>query len=32
MPRQKGQVIENKFIKGLVTENTALSFPEGCVH
>lgn len=28
MPRQKGQVIENKFIKGLVTENTALSFPK----
>lgn len=28
MPRQKGNVIENKFIKGLVTENTALSFPK----
>jgi len=28
MPRQKGVVIENKFIRGLVTENTALSFPK----
>jgi hypothetical protein len=28
MPRQAGTVIENNFIKGLVTETTALAFPE----
>lgn len=28
MARQAGTVIQNKFIKGLITENTALNFPE----
>lgn len=28
MPRQQGTSVQNKFIKGLITENTALSFPE----
>ena len=27
MPRQQGIAIENSFIKGLITENTALNFP-----
>lgn len=27
MPRQKGALLENKFIRGLITENQALSFP-----
>lgn len=27
MPRQQGIAIENNFIKGLITENTALNFP-----
>lgn len=28
MARQAGTVIQNNFIKGLITENTALNFPE----
>lgn len=28
MPRQSGVAIQNKFVRGLVTETTALSFPE----
>lgn len=28
MPRQAGTKIQNKFIRGLVTDSTALSFPE----
>jgi hypothetical protein len=31
MPRQAGDVIENKLIKGLITEATGLNFPEDAV-
>jgi hypothetical protein len=31
MPRQKGAVVTNSFVNGLVTEATALNFPENAV-